>query len=208
MAQTQQDQGPVYQVPKVVPVPPLPKTQHIAPPEPTDPPAQRFLDPKSHVSFHLPAGWNLSRTDGELSTFHFDARTAAQHTNLRAAASLNFNPYPWSTFAGALFYFSTTAKTTPALCTAQATGKPDRAVPPASVDDVSFAHGHDEHGNICTEARDEVLTAYRRGVCVRFDLVINTFCAESSGARQITEPELNNIRQRLERILETVKLSR
>ena len=203
---SQPEQPPVYRVPKVVPVPPLPKSRYTPPPEPTDPPARNFVDSRTHVGFHLPAGWTLSRTDGELSTFHFDARSAAPQTNLRAAAALGFNPYPWSTFAGALFYFSTTTKTTPAECAAQATAKPDRAEAPAVVGDVKFAHGHDEHGTLCTEARDEVLTAYRRGSCVRFDLVINTFCAEPSGSREITQAELDSVQKRLVGILESVKL--
>jgi hypothetical protein len=204
---SQQEQEPVYRVPKVVPVPPLPKSRYTPPPEPTDPPPRNFVDSRTHIAFHLPAGWALSRTDGELSTFHIDARTAIPETTLRAAAGLSFNPYPWSTFAGALFYLSTTAKTTPAECAAQATAKPNQAEPPAVVDDVKFAHGHDEHGTLCTEARDEVLTTYRRGSCVRFDLVINTFCAEPSGSREITQTELENVRKRLMGILESVKLS-
>ena len=71
---------------------------------------------------------------------------------------------------------------------------------------MTFAHGHDEHGGICVEARDEVYTAYRKGACYRFDLEINTFCSVSSGAQEITERQLDNIVSRMTGILSTVTL--
>ena len=41
--------------------------------------------------------------------------------------------------------------------------------------------------SICTEARDEVYTAFHKHACYRFDLAMNTFCAISSGAQEITD---------------------
>jgi hypothetical protein len=189
-------------VPKVVPVPPLPSSRPAVP-EPTSPPARDVTDPVTHIRFHLPAGWALSHTDGELSTFHLDARTAAPRTTLREVATLSFNPYPWSTFAGALFYLSTIPRTTSSACATQSASV---TMPPRIVDDIPFRHSHDEHGHMCIESRDEIFTAYRRGGCVRLDLVINTFCADSSGAREITANELDNLRNRLLGVLDTVQL--
>ncbi|HEX7158176.1 MAG TPA: hypothetical protein VF214_04140, partial [Edaphobacter sp.] len=58
---------------------------------------------------------------------------------------------------------------------------------------------------ICTEARDEIYTALRNNTCYRFDLVINTFCGgDVSGVREISQQELDAVRQRLESILSTV----
>jgi hypothetical protein len=74
------------------------------------------------------------------------------------------------------------------------------------IDGMSFAHGHDEHGHICIEARDEVYTAYRKGSCYRFDLAMNTFCSVSSGAMDLTDMELEQIDKRMTDILSTVKL--
>ena len=71
---------------------------------------------------------------------------------------------------------------------------------------MNFAHGHDEHGQICVEARDEVYTAFRKGSCYRFDLAMDTFCSVSSGAQDMTDLQLEQIDQRMADILSTVKL--
>jgi hypothetical protein len=176
--------------------------------EPTVPPARTVQDSRTQVSFSLPAGWNLSRSDGELSTFHLDARSAPPRAEVRAVANLAFNPYPRSTFSGALFYLSQTSHSTPNECIAQASAKPNAALGSAVVGDVPFSRGHDAHGKICTEARDTVYTAFRHGACVRFDLVLNNFCGgEVSGAQDLTGAQMQNLEQRLESILETVRFT-
>ena len=201
------------QVPKVVPVPRIPegapsvRTPREVP-DPLSPPPQTVEDGRTHLEFRLPAGWNLSRRDGEVSTFHLDARTAPARAEVRAVASLAFNPYPLSTFSGALFYLSVTPKSTESACAAQTTAKPYRALKPEVVGDVRFSRGKDEHGKICTEARDVAYTALRGGSCVRFDLTVNTFCGgEVSGAEEITEAQLGAIFKRMEGILETVRFT-
>jgi hypothetical protein len=176
--------------------------------EPSDPPARTVQDTRSHVRFDLPPGWNLARRDGELSTFSLDARSAPPNAEVRAVAALAYNPFPRSTFSGALFYLSLTPHSTPAACLAQAHAKPNEPLSSVSVGDVPFARGHDAHGTICTEARDTVYTTLRHGSCVRFDLAINSFCGgEVSGARDLTDAELADIQQRLESLLAQVQLS-
>ncbi len=198
---------PPMQVPKVVPVPPLHPTAPLR--EPTDPPAQDVVDTRDHLTFHLPAGWNLTRKDGEISSFHLDARTAPRTAQLRMVASLAFNPYPPSTFAGALFYVSTTPHATPASCAMQTATKPFQPLPPATIDDVPFTRGKDEHGQICTEARDVAYTAMRHGSCLRFDLAINNFCGgDVSGAQDLTESQLQALYTRLMTILNSVRFTR
>ena len=197
-------------VPKVVPVPPLPPARSrvapAPPPEPTTPPAQTIEDERTHVVFRLPAGWNVSRTDGELSTFRLDARSAPRRSELRVAASLNFNPFPQSTFSGALFYLSVLPRATAGVCASETTMPPEKALPPAVIGDVKFARGKDEHGHICTESRDVAYTAMRGGSCVRFDLAVNSFCGgEVSGAEDLTEEQLGSLFKRLEGILGTVE---
>ena len=195
-------------VPKVVPVP-VPKAP-IAVPEgvedPQTPAARSVEDAVAGVSFRLPAGWNMERRDGELSTFHLDARTVPARARLRVVANMNWNPFPRSTFSGALFYVSVLANSTRASCAAQTMTKPDTKIPGAVIDDVKFSRGKDEHGGICTEARDIAYTAYRRGSCLRFDLAVNTFCGgEVSGAQDITDKELTAVFGRMEGILQTVR---
>jgi len=207
-----QEPEPVPQVPKVKPVPPLPKPgPYVAPkppPEPTDPPAQTVSDVRTHVTFHLPAGWVLSRRDGEISTFRLDARTASPRASLRAVANLNFNPFPRSTFSGALFYLSATAHISAAACAAQTTTKPDKPMASAVVGDVKFSRGRDDHGHICTEARDVTYTAMRGGSCVRFDLAINSFCGgDVSGAEDLTDAQLGSLFDRMQKILDTVRFT-
>ena len=197
-------------VPEVVPVPPLPPPgARVAPKpmaEPTSPPAQTIEDERTHAVFHLPAGWNVSHKDGELSTFRLDARTAPARSDLRFAASLNFNPFPLSTFSGALFYLSVVPRSSAAACAAETTVKPETPLPSAIVGDVKFSRGKDEHGNICTESRDVAYTALRGGSCVRFDLAVNSFCGgEVSGAQDLTEEQLGSLFKRLEGILGTVE---
>jgi hypothetical protein len=168
--------------------------------------ATAFTDRKTGVSFRVPPGWELSRKDGQLSTFHMDARTAAQNSQMRAVAVMDFNPYPESTFSGAAFYFSVQPRSTDIACQRQASpALSDTDVQP--IGGMVFTHGHDEHGGICTEARDEVYTAYRRHSCYRFDLVINTFCSISSGARDVTEAQIQSIDQRMIGILSTVNFA-
>jgi hypothetical protein len=171
----------------------------------TDPPAHTFRDARHGVSFQIPAGWNFSRKDSDISTFNLDARSAPHNAQMRAVAAIAFNPFPASTFSGAIFYFSVIPHTTEAECRAQATGA-DSTVP---IDDVAFTRGHDEHGTICIEARNEIYTAERNNSCYRFDLVINSFCGgEVSGVRDITPQQIDAVRKRLESILSTVKFDR
>ena len=129
---------------------------------------------------------------------------------MRSVAAIQFNPYPYSTFSGALFYFSVEPHSSDDECAKQATAyQRDHAEETADLQDIGgmrFAHGHDEHGKICVEARDEVYTAYRKGSCYRFDLAMNTFCSISSGAADLTQDELEQIDQRMADILSTVKL--
>jgi hypothetical protein len=202
-----QQSEPPMQVPKVVPVPPLRRAP--APKEPVDPPARDVPDAADRLSFHLPAGWNLSAKDGEISSFHLDARTAPRSSRLRAVASLGFNPYPQSTFAGALFYVSAAPHSTASACTSQTSTRPFTALPPFFVDDVKFARGKDEHGQICTDQRDVAYTALRNGTCLRIDLAINSFCGgEVSGAQDLTEAQLQSIYDRLQGILMSVRFQR
>ena len=177
--------------------------------EPTTPPAHAFHDTHYGVSFQIPAAWNFSRKDADLSTFNLDARTAPSNTQMRAVAQIAFNPFPASTFSGALFYFSVTPHTTEAECLAQASAQFPHTVSTVSIDGVPFAHGYDEHGTICIEARNDIFTAQRNNACYRFDLVINTFCGgEVSGARDINQQQIDAVRKRLEAILGTVKFDR
>ncbi len=208
-----------------------PNSAYKAPiPVPTTEPdgavAHSFVDKHDKVSFTVPRGWELARKDGQISTFHLDARSAPPNTQLRGLAMLDFNPYPFSTLAGALFYFSVEPHTSDAECAAQATAPsgpaPDPAdtapesTPVASTADpnihkdtqdiagITFAHGHDEHGQICIEARDEVYTAWHKHSCYRFDLAMNTFCAEASGAQPISSKQIKAVDQRMADILSTV----
>ena len=205
-ASAQQNEPPM-QVPKVVPVPPLRRSAPMR--EPTDPPARDVPDARDRLTVHLPAGWNLSSKDGELSSFHQDARTAPAKSQLRMVATLGFNPYPQSTFEGALFYISATPRLSAEACEAETKTKPFSALPPMVIDDVRFARGKDEHGRICTEARDVVYTTLRRGSCLRIDLAINSFCGgEVSGAQDLTEAQLQSLYSRLQGILKSLKFQR
>jgi hypothetical protein len=203
----QQPSEPPMQVPKVVPVPPL---HGVAPAkEPTSPPARDVADPQDHLRFHLPAGWNLTRKDGEASTFHLDARTAPANAKLRMVASLAFNPYPMSTFEGAMFYVSSAPHVSAAACAAQTSTKPFQRLKAATIDDKPFSRGKDEHGRICTEARDVAYTAIRENACLRFDLSINSFCGgDVSGAEDLTEGQLQAIYTRLVQILDSIRFTR
>jgi len=168
-----------------------------------------FRDPVFKVSFRYPADWVFTRRDREISTFRLDARTAARTTVMRAVASVPENPFPASTFSGAYFYLSVTPRSTDALCASQAAGPdvgPVRRPEVSQVGELSFAHGHDEQHQICTTVRDEVYTVFHRGACYRFDLAANNFCGGAvSGVKDITQEELNQVFQRLQGILETVR---
>lgn len=176
---------------------------------PASPRAQIFKDPRYGVSFEVPAGWNLNRHDGEVSTFGLDARTSSAGSVMRAAASIAWNPFPQSTFSGAYVYFSVAPRMTEAECTREASAMSPRKVSSAEIAGMPFSHGYDEHGRICTESRDEIYTAVHRDSCYRFDLVINTFCGgDVSGVKDITDQQLEDVRQKLESILSTVKIER
>lgn len=168
--------------------------------------AQPFRDGHFGVRFQVPKGWTLTRKDGQVSTFHLDARSASPRAQVRGVVAIQFNPYPYSTFSGALFYYSVAPHTSDAECAQQATGTREPGQDVQDIDGMTFVHGHDEHGKICVEARDEVYTAYRKGACYRFDLAMNTFCSISSGAADLTMTQLEQIDQRMVDILSTVKL--
>lgn len=213
--QTAPGNRPAYKAPTPVPTAEPPNTSETL-----------FVDKHDKVRFTVPRGWELSRRDGEISTFHLDARSAPPTAQLRGTVMLDFNPFPYSTLAGALFYFSVEPHTSDAECAAQAnfpsgpTPDPSDTAPASTpvdtprdpnihkdVQDIAgmtFTHGHDEHGGICIEARDEVYTAWHKHSCYRFDLAMNTFCSESSGAEPISTQQVRAIDQRMTDILATV----
>ena len=165
-----------------------------------------FHDARYGVGFEVPAGWSFGRKDHQVSTFHIDARSAPRKSQLRGVASILFNPFPTSTFSGAWFYFSVEPHSNDRECARQAS----RSVgPERSLEDIGgmdFVHGHEESGRTCTELRDDTYTAYRKGACYRFDLTVTTFCAISSGAREISAQQLEDIQGRMDGILESVVL--
>ena len=176
--------------------------------EPASPPAQTISDDAAQLRFALKPGWNVARKDREISTFHLDARTAPRKAELRAVANLAFNPFPLSTFSSAFFYLSVTPRTAATECTAQTTVAPEKPLRPETVGGIAFSRGLDEHGRICTEARDVTYTAMHKGKCVRFDLAVNSFCGgEVSGVRDMTDLELASVFRRLEEIVETVQFT-
>jgi len=194
-------------VPLPVPVPSLHPTREI--PDPESPAARTVTDTKDGISFDLPKAWNLTYKDGEVSTYRMDARTASRRAQLRAVATLAFNPYPLSTFSGATFYLSVTPATTAVECAAQTKVKPEKPLPTETIAGITFHRGKDEHGKICTEARDIAYTTMHGTSCIRFDTAINTFCGgEVSGAEEITDAQLSALFKRMEGMLETVKFSK
>jgi hypothetical protein len=171
-----------------------------------EPKATDFRDPKYKLSFHIPAGWNFERKDGVLTTFRAEVKTAKPGLDIRGIASINYNPYPPTTFAGATFYYSVLPKSDAATCTAMATTAPLKPQKDVVVAGHTFRHGEEHHGQICTEARDEVFTTLRGQSCLRFDMQINTFCHASSGAMEISPAQLNDINTRMAKILDSIRI--
>lgn len=191
----------------VVPLPKLGVPSLAPVPDPVTPAASSFHDIHYGVSFKVPNGWNLTHKDGEWSTFRDDVPSAMRSSQMRALATIDFNPYPATTFSGALFYLSVAPHTSEAECLPQPSpaAKPDST----TVGGENFTHSYDEQGTICTEARRETYTALRHGSCYRFDLVIHTFCGEEvSGMRTIRPAQLEDIRRRLQSILSSVSFER
>ena len=164
---------------------------------------QKLHDWRYGVRLKVPKGWALSHKDGEVSTFRLDAKSAGENAKLRAVASMDFNPLPLSTLSSAIFYYSVESHAGEAECAVQAGAVTDVV----RIGGMDFAHGHDEHGEACVEARDEVYAGFRKGKCYRFDLVVNTFCADSSGAQELTVGQLKSVEERMTAILSTVTLS-
>lgn len=215
MAQTQRHQLPV---PGMDPPKPVPGGPTVRKPggvkgitEPDDPehptPAARdFRDPRYHLSFHVPAGWNFERRDGVLSNLGVDVRTTKRTLDVRGVAAINFNPYPVSTFSGATFYYSVTPNASAPGCAAQATTAPLKPQNDLRIGGLPFKHGRDEHGSLCTESRDEVFTALQGHSCLRFDLVVNTFCSQTSGAMEMSKDQLADVQGRLGKILDSIRI--
>jgi hypothetical protein len=176
----------------------------------TTPPASTFHDSRSGVTFQVPAAWNFSRRDGEVSTYAQDVRSTLKSSQVRAVVNITFNPFPESTFSGAYLYLSYAPRATLADCAHQsATISPAHPASTKQIGGVTFNHGYDEHGGICVESRNEIYTAMHDSACYRFDLVINSFCGgDVSGVRDISPSELENVRQRLESILNTVQFDK
>ncbi|MDE3103541.1 MAG: hypothetical protein KGK08_00055 [Acidobacteriota bacterium] len=173
----------------------------------TGPPARDVRDGRTGIRFHLPQGWTLARRDGEVSTFALDARSAPRTAQLRAVASINYNPFPQTNFGGAFFYASVVPRLDADGCARQASAMGSHPTTTRSVAGVVFTRGYDEHGGICIESRDDVYTAMHGNACYRFDLVINNFCGgDVSGTPEMSASQLEKVRQRLEEILDTVQL--
>jgi hypothetical protein len=194
------------------------KPQFIATPAPT--PLRTIHDKPDHLTFQVPAAWTLATHDHELSSFHEEARTAPHTARLRYVVAIPENPFPASTFAGAHFYLSVTPAQSADQCTAQAAlpvhESPRHFLPEpvplnrsiVAVGSRPADHGHDETGDICTQNRDDVYTLRQHNACLRFDLAMNNFCSEASGARPMTLDQILDIRSRLEAILNSVHFDR
>ena len=175
-------------------------------PEHPEPAATEFHDRRYGVSFHVPAGWNFERKDGILSNFGTDVRSTRRGLDVRGVAAINFNPYPPTTFAGAMFYYSVLPRADAASCAALATTGHLKPKANVQIAGIPFKHGQDQHGTICTETRDEVFTALRGRACLRFDLVVNTFCSQTSGAMEITADQLGDVNSRLGNMLQSIHI--
>jgi hypothetical protein len=164
-----------------------------------------FRDSRFGVRFQVPPGWSVNTRDGQVSTFRLDAHSAAAKAQMRSVASLEFNPFPHSVLSGATFYYSVERHAKDKECAAQAAPNMEQT----DIQDIGgmeFRHGHDERGQMCVEQRDEVYTAFRKGSCYRFDLAVNTFCAVSSGADELTERQFLDVERQMTSILSTVAL--
>lgn len=152
------------------------------------------------VRFTVPTGWAFTQRDGEVSTFHLDALTAGADAQVRGVASLDHNPYPESTLASAMVYFSVQPKSDESACAKQAGAKTDTQ----DIDGMSFVHGRNERRGACVEQRADVFTAFRKHSCYRFDLVLNTFCAASSGASEMTAEQIEDVESQMAELLSSV----
>jgi hypothetical protein len=176
-------------------------------------PTKTFHDPIYHLAFDYPANWTFAHSDGEISTFHLDARSAPAKTRLRAVVAMPENPFPASTFSGAYLYFSVIPHTTATACAKQASSttivKNVSQIRPGEkthIADILFTHGHDEVKDICLTQHDEIYTARHGAACYRFDLAINNFCGgDVSGVKDITAQELDQVRARLQSIFSTIR---
>lgn len=172
------------------------------------PAASTFRDAKYKVTFRVPAGWDTEHKDGVLSNLGKDIRTAKRGMDVRGVAAMNHNPYPPTTFSGALFYYSVVPRSDQAACAALATTGHLKPMPDVTVSGIAFKHGQDQHGGMCTESRDEVFTTLRGKACFRFDLVVNTFCPQGSGAMQMNAAQLSDINKRLANVLSSVQIDK
>ena len=181
--QSRRSRSPVPGKPE--PVPPF--LQGKPPPRPHHPTRAHLPRRALRRLLSVPAGWNLTRKDGEVSTFPLDARTAAHTAQMRAVASITFNPHPHSTFSGALFYFSVTPARHRQPVRRQASAQrpthrhhdTDRRRPLHPRLRRTRRHLHR------IPRRD--LHHLRNDACYRFDLVINNFCGgDVSGVQDIT----------------------
>ena len=175
-------------------------------PEKPEPAATDFHDRRYGLSFHVPAGWNFERRDGVLSNFGTDVRSTRRGLDVRGVAAMNFNPYPPTTFAGAMFYYSVIPRSDAQACATQATTRPLKPMADVPMAGLTFKQGQDQHGTICTESRDEVFTALHGRSCLRFDLVVNTFCSQTSGAMEITPDQLGDVNTRLGNMLRSIHI--
>ncbi|ADV83346.1 hypothetical protein [Terriglobus saanensis] len=169
------------------------------------PAATEFYDKLYKVGFHIPEGWNFERKDGVLSNFNVDTGTTRRELDVRGVAAINFNPYPPTTFSGATFYYSVLPIAKADSCLVQTGAGRMKPLGSASVGGIDFQHAHDQHGAAgCIESRIDTFAAMRGHACIRFDLVVNTFCGQTSGSMDITEQQLKDIEIRLANILGSV----
>lgn len=180
------------------------------PKEPAElkPAARTFVDRKYKLHFEVPGGWDLEHKDGYLSNFSHDSRDTVPGLDVRGVAAINYNPWPPTTFSGALFYYSVKAKSNAADCEGQTKSGSVHAVAPALIDGVKFNHGRDEYGIGCIQSRIDVFTTLRGNACIRFDMVINTYCASNSGAVEINARQLGDVQSRLAKILGSIRFDK
>ena len=175
---------------------------------------RRVFDDEGGLSFVFPAGWVREPDEfaPEQTDYYVPTILTQDVPGRRVRISLHRNPFPGTGFTGLAFASLNFPLPSESECLAPwrsgaAEGGSTVSEKPGqvTVGGVKFHIFTTANAGMCHQALGKVYTAYRGGRCYLFEGDVYSHCGVD-GERMLTPAEYTSLEERLDRIMQTVRL--